>query len=188
MSSILTLQKNTQNKVVFIFFFLVFLASSISGLCENDQIDINSASKQELIKIVQIGEVRAEQLIELRPFDSLDDLARIKGIGPVYLQKIKDQGLACVIGEEKEILEEEEKEKVEEAIEELIAGIPTESPKRNPIILETIKLNTQNIKTQENTQKQGNTGYIKYGFVGICFLVGVLLLLKKNKLNRTEFD
>jgi DNA uptake protein ComE-like DNA-binding protein len=36
------------------------------------------------------------QLRENRPFTSLDDLVRIKGIGPSRLADIKAQGLACV--------------------------------------------------------------------------------------------
>ncbi|GGK35699.1 hypothetical protein GCM10010965_30830 [Caldalkalibacillus thermarum] len=59
-------------------------------------IDINSASFEELQQIVHIGPERAQQIIELRPFYSLDDLLRVDGIGPSRLQDIKDQGLACV--------------------------------------------------------------------------------------------
>lgn len=59
-------------------------------------IDINNAEKEELITIKHISEKRAEDLISLRPFQSLDDLMRIKGIGPARLDDIKEQGLACV--------------------------------------------------------------------------------------------
>jgi hypothetical protein len=64
-------------------------------------IDINSAPKSELMKITQIGEARADQIIKLReerPFSSLDDLARVDGIsaGGSRLNAIKNEGLACV--------------------------------------------------------------------------------------------
>lgn len=59
-------------------------------------IDINTASVQELMKIIHIGETRAYQIISLRPFYSLDDLAKINGIGPKSLEDIKTQGLAWV--------------------------------------------------------------------------------------------
>lgn len=64
-------------------------------------IDINSAPKSELVKITQIGDARAEQIVELRreqPFSSLDDLARVNGIsaGGSRLNAIKREGLACV--------------------------------------------------------------------------------------------
>lgn len=59
-------------------------------------ININTASFEELQLIVHIGPERAQQIIELRPFSSLDDLLRVDGIGPSRLQDIKEQGLACV--------------------------------------------------------------------------------------------
>lgn len=59
-------------------------------------ININTASFEELQQIVHMGPERVPQLISLRPFVSIDDMARISGIGPSRLQEIKDQGLACV--------------------------------------------------------------------------------------------
>jgi len=49
-----------------------------------------------LVEIVHLGEVRALELISLRPFYSLDDLIRIKGIGDKALEDIKRQGLAWI--------------------------------------------------------------------------------------------
>src|SRR5699024_928470 len=62
-------------------------------------IDVNKASKTELMNIIHIGDARAEQVIELRPFESLDDLIEISGIGEGTLTEIKEQALACVGGE-----------------------------------------------------------------------------------------
>jgi len=59
-------------------------------------VDINSASFEELQAIIHIGPARAEELIRLRPFKSVDGLTRIDGIGPARLEDIKEQGLACV--------------------------------------------------------------------------------------------
>ncbi|WP_218240517.1 helix-hairpin-helix domain-containing protein, partial [Pseudomonas sp. 2822-17] len=53
------------------------MESQDGGKC----IDINSASVEKLSEIIHIGETRAEELIELRPFDSLDALSKINGIG-----------------------------------------------------------------------------------------------------------
>src|SRR5699024_1954379 len=59
-------------------------------------VDINSASFDEVQKIIHIGEARAELLIEARPYTSVDDLTRINGIGPARIDDIKAEGIACV--------------------------------------------------------------------------------------------
>lgn len=61
-------------------------------------IDINSASLEDIQQIIHIGPVRAPDLVELRPFKSVDDLTRIKGIGPSRIKDIISQGIACVGG------------------------------------------------------------------------------------------
>lgn len=66
------------------------------GGCAPGQIDINRAPLTELVKIVHIGQARAEELIQKRPYASLDELLRINGIGQGRLGDIKKQGLACV--------------------------------------------------------------------------------------------
>lgn len=59
-------------------------------------VDINSASKEALMTIIHIGDVRAEELIRLRPFSSVDSLTRINGIGSGRLKDIKAENKACV--------------------------------------------------------------------------------------------
>lgn len=61
-------------------------------------VDINTASNEEVQKIIHIGPARVEDLLKLRPFRSVDDLSSIKGIGPARIADIKSQGLACVGG------------------------------------------------------------------------------------------
>ncbi|MGM0524305.1 MAG: MBL fold metallo-hydrolase [Bacillota bacterium] len=63
-----------------------------SGTC----VDINTASKEQLMTIIHIGDERADQLIQLRPFDSVDQLTRIKGIAAGRLKDIKAENVACV--------------------------------------------------------------------------------------------
>lgn len=70
--------------------------STATGACQEGQVNVNTALKDKLLDIIHIGEKRAEELIQLRPFSSLDDLDRIKGIGPARVQDIKNQGLACI--------------------------------------------------------------------------------------------
>lgn len=65
---------------------------------EDDCININEASIEELQDIIHIGDVRAEELIEQRPFQSVDDLTQINGIGPARIDDIKQEGIACTGG------------------------------------------------------------------------------------------
>jgi len=82
-------------KKVFIFIFS-FAALPLFILAA-DKVDINTATLEELEQIVDVGKERAQNIIDARPFSSVDDLGKIKGIGyGIRLQKIKDQGLACV--------------------------------------------------------------------------------------------
>ena len=76
------------------------LNSSESSI-ENDSkpqteiININTAKKQNLVKLPKIGTVTAERIIRFRddygPFKSIDDLLKVKGIGPKTLEKLKPQ-------------------------------------------------------------------------------------------------
>ena len=66
---------------------------------EKDQrIDLNKASAEELQAIVHIGSQRAKSIIEKRPFQSLNDLLQLDGIGPLRLKEIKEEGKAMVEG------------------------------------------------------------------------------------------
>jgi competence protein ComEC len=64
--------------------------------CRADQIDINTAPVTIAVEIIHISTARAEELVDLRPFTSVDDLTRISGIGPARVEDIKSQDLACV--------------------------------------------------------------------------------------------
>lgn len=59
-------------------------------------VDINTASLKQLEMLTEIGPKKAQAIVDARPFSSVDDLIRVKGIGEKTLQKIKEQGLACV--------------------------------------------------------------------------------------------
>src|SRR3989344_670040 len=80
----------------FLFLGIVFLISLISAQCNSNQININTASLTELDKLSGIGPVKAQNIINTRPFNSIDDLINVSGIGEITLENIKSQGLACV--------------------------------------------------------------------------------------------
>ena len=75
--------------------------NSSESSTENDSkpqteiININTAKKQNLVKLPKIGPVTAERIIRFRddygPFKSIDDLLKVKGIGPKTLEKLKLQ-------------------------------------------------------------------------------------------------
>jgi competence ComEA-like helix-hairpin-helix protein len=79
--------------------FSIFICFFASGVFAADQVEINTATLQQLDTLTGIGPVYAQAIIDARPFSSVDDLLRVKGIGPKTLQKIKDQGLAYVAGQ-----------------------------------------------------------------------------------------
>jgi len=96
--------------------FLLLLPSFVQSNEPLDlvQIDINTASPEDLVEIIHIGEVRALELISLRPFSSLDELTKIKGISESRLQDIKQQGIAWVT--ESQFKTESEKPVVKEPV------------------------------------------------------------------------
>ncbi|MFC3041770.1 MBL fold metallo-hydrolase [Virgibacillus xinjiangensis] len=58
-------------------------------------VNINEASKEAVQEIIHIGPERADELIELRPYQSVDGLDKINGIGPARVDDIKEEGKAC---------------------------------------------------------------------------------------------
>lgn len=64
---------------------------------ENNLVNINTASKEELLKLPGIGEVTAEKIINYRDnnnFTKIEDLKDVNGIGMATYNKLKD--LICV--------------------------------------------------------------------------------------------
>lgn len=57
-----------------------------------DPLDLNSATLEQLVSLPTIGPVLAQRIIDARqtrPFSSVDDLRRVKGIGEKTLEKLK---------------------------------------------------------------------------------------------------
>ena len=52
-------------------------------------LDLNTATERELQSIKGIGPVLAERIIAGRPYRTVDDLLKVKGIGPKRLEKIR---------------------------------------------------------------------------------------------------
>ncbi len=165
----------------------IFVIVNVSAMCNETQIDINSASAEKLDNLTGIGKVYAERIIENRPFDSLDDLLDVEGIGEKTLEKIKLQGLACVSNEETEKKEENNssekdivKEK-EENFSELVQKTRNTKQNLTPIIL-----NSKDIKSENDKSNLGKN--LAFGGIVIfCFAFGTLFFVKNRK-RKNEFN
>ena len=161
-----------------VFVLMLFVISFVSGICDEGQININEASLEELDELYWIGPVKAQAIVDARDFDFVDDLIDVYGIGPATLEGIKNQGWACVEGEEESIEEvalEEDKEIVE-APKDILESA---SEDKEDDEIKTITLTTQTIKSADNKKNKSN--YAVFGFVGFCFLLGILFLVRKRK-------
>ena len=70
---------------------LTIVALSVSLLF--GAVDINTASKSELITLKGIGEKKADAILEYRKgncFKSVDSIANVKGIGEKFIEKNRD--------------------------------------------------------------------------------------------------
>lgn len=54
-------------------------------------VDLNTASKEELMSLKGIGTAKAEAIIAARPFTSTDEIKKVKGIGEGIYNNIKDE-------------------------------------------------------------------------------------------------
>ena len=99
--------------IAFMLLIIICFEGFVSASCESGQIDINSASLLDLDRIIYVGPVTAQNIVNTRPFFILDDLLNVSGIGDIKLQAIKYEGIACVGNyEEQEDEEELEQEEI----------------------------------------------------------------------------
>lgn len=202
-------------RLIIILFLLFVSLHFVFASCSEGQIDINSATLSQLDEIKWVGESTAQNIINSRPFDSVDDLVDIKYITLERVEEIKLEGLACVADkdsnsqeenkeqkiEEKEIESEDVKKETEsetedkieeenpEEILELNSEIKEESSKKETK-LKTIELNSissQTIKSENYTEDKSKSDYATYGLLGFCVLLCFLFVLKKNKYRKNEF-
>ena len=60
------------------------------ALAPNDgPLDVNRASAPQLARLPGIGRALAVRIVEARPFETLDDLVRVRGLRPATLESVK---------------------------------------------------------------------------------------------------
>jgi len=64
--------------------------SRASGVTTGSKININTASQSELETLPGIGPSKAQGIIENRPYETIEDIKRVPGIGEGTFEKIKD--------------------------------------------------------------------------------------------------
>lgn len=168
--------------------FLIFLAGNVLAVCDDGQIDVNSASLSELDEIYGIGPAKAQAIIDSRPYETLDDLVNAYGIGEATLENIKSQGLACIESDE-----ETEEEKVEEVADKVKTEENSEDKEKikiegieKNIEPEVIVLTGKTIKSEENFESD-KSEYAIYGLGVFGILICVLLFVKNFKTQKNEF-
>jgi len=190
--------------LLFAFAFILF-SGFISASCSSGQININTASLSDLDQLSGIGPAKAQAIIDSRPFNSIDDLINVKGIGEVTLANIKSQGLACVEGSDSQ--EEDNSNKITSEIEDASSKIDDQNEiakedsdeskdsednkvlfisksddKKEEVNLSIpINLNPKDIKSSNSVQNEEGKDYSKYLFFVFCVLLLGLYLLKFRK-------
>ena len=161
----------------FLFIIIViFLLTNISATCDDEQIDINTASLEELDKLTGIGLAYAQNIINTRPHNNVDDLINTKGIGVTTLEKIKQQGLACV--------EEEVNEEIKETTKLIYEDVSKNIQEEKEIV--PIILNSKSIKSENNKESLKKNIAIG-GVATFCVIFGAVFFLKSRK-RKNEFQ
>jgi competence protein ComEA len=79
-------------KIVLIVFLIFSFCTPIVSAA--GKVNINTAEKQELTTLKYIGEAMADRIIEFRknhPFQTPEDIMKVKGVGKEIFEKNKDR-------------------------------------------------------------------------------------------------
>ena len=56
---------------------------------KHEQVDLNTATKEQLMAVPGIGDAYADKIIAGRPYKNLEAILRVKGIGPKTLARLE---------------------------------------------------------------------------------------------------
>jgi competence protein ComEA len=65
-------------------------AAPATKLAPGEKVNINTASKEKLEALPEIGPVKAQAIIDGRPYKTIEDIMKVKGIKEGTFKKIKD--------------------------------------------------------------------------------------------------
>jgi competence protein ComEA len=85
--------KTFKKHLIFILAIFILAGFCQQTIAESGKININTASKAQLMTIKGIGSKIADRIIEYREahqFKSIEEITEIKGIGEKFLEKNKD--------------------------------------------------------------------------------------------------
>lgn len=69
----------------------IAVTQAVDPLLLGRRLDLNRADARSLQVLPGVGPVLARRIVAGRPYDSVDDLARVRGIGPATLERLRGQ-------------------------------------------------------------------------------------------------
>ena len=77
-------------------------ANAESTVPADDMININTATREELMKLPLANEFLVDGIISGRPWDSIEDLIKLQGVGPMKIRRLQPAAFAGPISENTE--------------------------------------------------------------------------------------
>ena len=72
-------------------FALAIVVILVSQRLASGPLDLNSASVEKLDTLPGVGPETAKAIVKGRPYETVDDLAKVKGIGPATIEKLRER-------------------------------------------------------------------------------------------------
>jgi competence protein ComEA len=69
--------------------FLSAAPPSATAAPAGGKLDVNTATSAELLGLPGVGPVLAQRIVAARPYQTADDLRKVKGIGPKIYERIR---------------------------------------------------------------------------------------------------